>query len=168
MSKKQDKKELLNIITKPQKKRERVWLATVTLIVSLFGLFIAWWFWNAIIQGTDRPTYDIIGYAAPIGLAIASFGGLIASLQIAKRQPAVVSTIWTAATVGSISFIGVAINSVVAFVRYNDVNWLQSIGQAFRDFSVIEVGSIGLSIPTIITIAIIVGIIITDTLKDKK
>lgn len=165
---KKSNKELLRIITKSQKRRERVWLSTVTLILSLFGMFIAWWFWNAIIQGTERPSYDIIGHLAPAGLALASFGGLISAIQIAKRQPSAVNTITAAATVGLISFIGVAINSVVAFIRYNDVNWLRSIGQAFRDFSVVEIGSIGLSIPTIITVAIIISIIVTDTLKDKK
>lgn len=168
MGKKSNNKELLKIITKPQKKRERVCLAVVTLTLSLFGLFIAWWFWNAIIQGTERPAYDIIGYAVPIGLAIASFGGLVASLQVAKRQPVAVSTIWTVVIVGSISFIGVAINSVVAFVRYNDVDWIQSIGQAFSDFSVIEIGGVGLSVPTVVTLAIVVSIVVTDILKDKK
>lgn len=168
MSKKQDRKELLNIITKPQKRRERIWLCAVIVILSTLGLFVAWWFWHAIIQGTPRPRFDVTGVLAPIGLTIAGFAGLIGAIQTAKRQVSAVATLSTASLIGIISFIGIAINSVIAFVRYNEVDWLHSIGQAFRDFTVIEVGPIGISIPTVITIVIIVSIIITDTLKDKK
>jgi hypothetical protein len=165
---KRKRDDLLDIIQDPAARDDRIASAVLFVAVSVTAICVAWWYWAAMLHPQERFLNGVLSYAAVIALASAGLLGIVGAIQTLRRKISASSCIDLAAQIALPAFMVILVGSIIHVIREDSFGGLNDAWRSFVDFNRFELGSVSLSITTILTIMLIGLAIAGAVAKNNK